>query len=283
MENNQRVVIQPIGARHTVERFLQENTEGWSESLKHEKDWLLSKNAIVLFVKDKKIFAKATISEIKKSTEIKYPLEYSYNNLEEINNIDFNKIFEYSQQTRFSYFDKYELFDERNSQSILNYLSSLEELYISEIEADLELQNNFDKINSSEPEEKPQTAKSSREYNGKKYFPRNLSFSKKALEKANYLCEVDKKHTTFTSKSSQHQFAEAHHLIPLRVQNEFLYSLDVPANIISLCPMCHRKIHHGNDAEVNEIIENLLNQRKNKLNIFGIKVSLDDLHVIYAI
>ncbi|MBY0001439.1 HNH endonuclease [Priestia aryabhattai] len=51
---------------------------------------------------------------------------------------------------------------------------------------------------------------------------------------------------------------EAHHLIPMKKQNDYQNSIDVDGNIICLCPTCHRKIHVGNNNK-KELIKLLYN------------------------
>ena len=67
-------------------------------------------------------------------------------------------------------------------------------------------------------------------------WPRDPAIASSALELAHYQCKVDSTHLTFTSKRNGKPFVEAHHLIPMEFQDEFTYSLDVPENIIALCP-----------------------------------------------
>ena len=38
----------------------------------------------------------------------------------------------------------------------------------------------------------------------------------------------------------QRNYVEAHHLIPMGFQDDFSKSIDVEANIISLCTYCHK-------------------------------------------
>ena len=54
---------------------------------------------------------------------------------------------------------------------------------------------------------------------------------------------------------NQLQFVEVHHLIPMEKQNDFEDSLDVPENIVALCPNCHRKIHLASKSEKQPMIE----------------------------
>ena len=72
---------------------------------------------------------------------------------------------------------------------------------------------------------------------------------------------------------------EAHHLIPMGAQDDFGVSLDVDANIVSLCPNCHRKLHHGANTEGDLL--NLFNQRKKLLEKSGIQISFEDLKKYY--
>ena len=71
----------------------------------------------------------------------------------------------------------------------------------------------------------------------------NMAFT--ALDNANFKCENDQDHETFIASKTGNQFVEAHHLIPMEYQGEFSVSIDVPENIISLCPNCHRAFHNS--------------------------------------
>ena len=82
----------------------------------------------------------------------------------------------------------------------------------------------------------------------------NMAFT--ALDNANFKCENDTQHETFISVRTGNQFVEAHHLIPMEYQGEFSVSIDVPENIISLCPNCHRAFH--NSIALNQ--ENLISK-----------------------
>lgn len=95
------------------------------------------------------------------------------------------------------------------------------------------------------------------------------------------MCEVDINHLTFLSPITRRNFVEAHHLIPISSQEKFEYSLDVPGNIISLCPNCHREIHHGKIFNKKEMIQLLYNKRNESLKLFGITIDLDKLVNVY--
>jgi len=74
---------------------------------------------------------------------------------------------------------------------------------------------------------------------------RDKSIAQNALERAQYQCEADPNHQTFISLKSGRPFMEAHHLIPMEFQGRFEYSLDVPENVLCLCPTCHRIFHNA--------------------------------------
>ena len=100
-----------------------------------------------------------------------------------------------------------------------------------------------------------------------------------ALAFAQYRCECNCNIPLFIRKDGKTHYTEAHHLIPLRYQKEFDVSLDVAANIISLCPCCHRKLHYGLGTEA--MLNDLLSQRHERLLKCGIEITLADLLLMY--
>jgi predicted HNH restriction endonuclease len=56
-------------------------------------------------------------------------------------------------------------------------------------------------------------------------------------------------------------FMEVHHLVPMKFQEEFTVELDVPENIVSLCPNCHRIIHHAIDLQRKVLLRQLYGAR----------------------
>lgn len=99
-----------------------------------------------------------------------------------------------------------------------------------------------------------------------------------ALRRANYSCELDSSHKTFARKKDGLDYTEAHHLIPLSAQDDFNESLDITANIVSLCPNCHKEIHYGNSKKM---IKKLYDQRIIQLQEEGIQISLEELLSYY--
>ncbi|MDN3438704.1 hypothetical protein QMA04_11410 [Planococcus sp. APC 3900] len=104
---------------------------------------------------------------------------------------------------------------------------------------------------------------------------------KRAIVQVDFKCEADDSHTFFNSFITGKNYVEAHHLIPLQFQNNFINSLDVEANIVSLCPMCHKKVHHARMDEKLPVVEELYEKRKDRLEKCGIGVSLENLKSYY--
>lgn len=107
---------------------------------------------------------------------------------------------------------------------------------------------------------------------GTKGFVRSPFVSALAIRKANFLCEIDAQHWTFTSKAKKQKYVEAHHLIPICHQNKFEFSLDVVANVISLCATCHRMLHFGVAEEKRALLKSLLKKRRDQLLARSIKI-----------
>ena len=97
---------------------------------------------------------------------------------------------------------------------------------------------------------------------GKSVYPRKKSVSVNALKRANNQCEYNCKHKSFFRKNTNIKYMEPHHLIPLQYHEEFEWSLDVEANVVSLCSECHNQIHYGDGKK---ILEELWQQRNSEL------------------
>ncbi|MEE0999466.1 MAG: HNH endonuclease [Treponemataceae bacterium] len=112
-----------------------------------------------------------------------------------------------------------------------------------------------------------------------KVYNRNSTIAQNALERACYKCEIQETHPSFISKKNSKQYVESHHLIPISCQDLFDNSLDVEANVVSLCSNCHKEIHYGKYAE--KLIKNLYEKRQAELNQAGIEISLEQLLSLY--
>lgn len=118
---------------------------------------------------------------------------------------------------------------------------------------------------------------------GLKRYLRSPIKSQIALQKANFMCEYDKTHYSFRARNSDFMYVEAHHLIPISKGDQFGYSLDVAANIVSLCPNCHRCVHLGNDLEKENILRKLYEDRKDRLEMAKIYVTFEQIKKIYSL
>lgn len=102
-----------------------------------------------------------------------------------------------------------------------------------------------------------------------------------AIIQADFECESDKSHKFFNSKKTGENYCETHHLIPMRLQKRFPVSLDVYSNLVSLCPVCHRALHHGHINDKRAILERLYNEREERLIASGIIIKFDEVLDVY--
>ena len=114
-----------------------------------------------------------------------------------------------------------------------------------------------------------------------KVYPRDRNVARRALARAYYRCEIQETHPSFISRNSHKQYVEPHHLIPISYQDYFDNSLDVEANIVSLCSNCHNEIHYGQDSE--SLIEQLYKKRGEELKNAGLDITLEQLLGLYKI
>jgi len=96
------------------------------------------------------------------------------------------------------------------------------------------------------------------------------------IHAAHFSCECDTAHTSFTSKATLENYVEGHHIIPLQQQDLFAYNLDIYANVVSLCPNCHRLLHLAIKREKQYYLNRLFDNRKDRLSSSGIDISRDD-------
>lgn len=130
--------------------------------------------------------------------------------------------------------------------------------------------DNKEEIKIAKKERTPKTVNS---------ISRNSTISENALKNAHYLCELNPNHESFIKRSNHKRYMEPHHLIPLEFQDYFEFSLDVEENIVSLCSHCHNEIHYGENYK--ELIVTLYNERREKLNKYGLLISLGMLYKMY--
>lgn len=105
---------------------------------------------------------------------------------------------------------------------------------------------------------------------------RSTIIKHQVIEAAGYICELDNSHKTFIAASTNHQYMEGHHAIPMSAQDKFENSLDVYANIISLCPICHRLLHYGVCEEKTEMLKKIYYLRATRLYNSGLKINQEE-------
>lgn len=116
----------------------------------------------------------------------------------------------------------------------------------------------------------------------KEPIPRNITVSQRfayardsvkiaqAKGACRYCCQLDGSHKTFTSEATSKNYVEGHHIIPLSCQSHFDYSLDVLANIIVLCPNCHRLLHYAIKPERIDRLFRIYDDRHERFDHAGI-------------
>lgn len=102
-----------------------------------------------------------------------------------------------------------------------------------------------------------------------------------AIRQAGFKCELDESHKSFPHAKGNHQYMEAHHLIPMRAQEALSNDLDTQSNIVSLCPNCHRAIHHANKEFRYSLVKKLYEKRIERLKVVGIEWEIDKVLKYY--
>lgn len=120
-----------------------------------------------------------------------------------------------------------------------------------------------------------------------KRYMRNPLLGKIAIINACYCCEKNKNHETFISKKTNKNFMEAHHLVPVKYQqqiwNKYHINVDCAENIISLCPTCHRAFHNGTNEIRKTMITDLYKKLLPKYKSIGFNISLNEILELYNI
>lgn len=105
---------------------------------------------------------------------------------------------------------------------------------------------------------------------------RSTIIKTQAIKSASYLCEIDASHKTFIAKNTGNPYMEGHHAIPMMRQRQFDSSLDVYANVVCLCPVCHRLLHYGLDSEKETLVKRIYHDRAERLARSGITLSQNE-------
>ena len=117
---------------------------------------------------------------------------------------------------------------------------------------------------------------------------KNIRFSKLALIQANFTCQINPGHKTFTTRHGV-PYMEGHHLIPCTVSNaEYFYkkdrkNIDCVENITCICPNCHRAVHFGDTPTKSAIIKELFSKQNKTLKRVGIIITEEELLKRYKV
>lgn len=109
-----------------------------------------------------------------------------------------------------------------------------------------------------------------------KRWKRSGIIKEQSLRSADYICEVSSDHFTFIMKNANHAYMEGHHSIPMQIQERFDTSLDIYANIVCLCPTCHRLMHYGRDSDKKPVLDKIYYERSSRLARSGIQLSHEE-------
>lgn len=93
----------------------------------------------------------------------------------------------------------------------------------------------------------------------------------RSIEFSNNKCEYNNKHEYFISNKSEKNYVEGHHLIPMKYQDNFEYTLDVEANVVSPCVVCNNILLLGKIEDKGKIIRKLYELRKKSLELSGLE------------
>lgn len=150
-----------------------------------------------------------------------------------------------------------------------------DEKFLYDLNKDVIYSNQEDFVYINTPKPAPEMTRSAYDK-----YPRNRAVSRRALFKANYLCECDSSHFLFKRRNSEINYTEPHHLVPLSAAQDFPgIDLDREQNIVSLCSNCHNLLHYGDG--IDSILKPLFDKRKDLLEKIGIKIEYESLKKYY--
>lgn len=122
---------------------------------------------------------------------------------------------------------------------------------------------------------------------GRKRFKTQRKIRDSVLEKAHYVCDCDDTKHFYFEAMDLHNYVEGHHVVPMNRQEEYYFdgsiNLDVPNNIVALCPNCHCQIHLGSRQARLKILSELFVRNKAKLLTLNPKLTLSILASYYNI
>lgn len=122
---------------------------------------------------------------------------------------------------------------------------------------------------------------------GRKRYKTQKKIRDAVLEKAHYICDCDDQKHFYFESVDLHNYVEGHHVVPMNRQEEYYFdssiNLDVPNNIVALCPNCHCQIHLGSRQARLKILSELYVRNKAKLLALNPNLTLSILASYYNI
>ena len=102
---------------------------------------------------------------------------------------------------------------------------------------------------------------------------KKVEVQRDAIQKAQYLCEIDSKHESFIDRRTDKPYMIPTHIIPHNAQADFDKMLEITANYCCLCPVCNAKLAYGTDIERQEMLMKLYTKHKLDLKKAGIEIT----------
>lgn len=150
--------------------------------------------------------------------------------------------------------------------------------HFTEYEPDADYQAQVERASPRTPSDAVQKPKYGKPDGGHRKLITDPRLAAYCLAKSGFACQAGANHTTFTSAASGNNYVEAHHLVPLKQQPVFELALDNAANILALCPNCHRLLHHATTHEKESLLRLLITPDRLR-NLAGrrIEVTVEDI------
>lgn len=231
---------------------------------------------LVLFQYDNKIIASAQVKEIEReqTEEYKGAICFYRKTIQIFEPFSVDEITKIDSNIR--------VFSQAKQRININYLESIIQLiqnrkiFFEKSYQEKVAEAEADPFQEDQPKDKQKPISAEQ-----KIWSRNPIEGKKSLMIAAYKCEINPDHKTFISKCTGENFVECHHLVPMKYQGEHAKSIDLSANIVALCPVCHRKLHFAELEEKTSMLSRLLKDRKERLKKIEIEISLKKLLEYY--
>lgn len=115
----------------------------------------------------------------------------------------------------------------------------------------------------------------------KMIYQRNPVIAAEAIKIHDYTCQVNGKHKYFISESTQRNYVEAHHIVPISTQALFDNGIDCIPNIACLCPVCHRQVHFGLKNDKHKILRTIWDINQRDIKNSGIDIDFKELVELY--